>query len=206
MPIRVIAGSAKGRRLKMVPGDSTRPVMDRVKEALFSILGRTIVDTSILDLFAGTGSIGIEALSRGAAHVTFIDLDRHAVQTVRDNLEVTRLNEQATVRRADALAVVKGVPDRHYDLIYIAPPQYKNLWVTTLQTLDSNPVWLPEDTRVIVQIDPDERQTLELQHLTLTDERKYGKTLLLFYVAGSEDAEDEDDAEEPGDEAMDQGA
>lgn len=204
MPIRVIAGSAKGRRLKMVPGDSTRPVMDRVKEALFSILGRTIIDANILDLFAGTGSIGIEALSRGAAHVTFIDLDRHAVQTVRDNLELTRMSDRATVRRADALAVVKGQPDQHYDLIYVAPPQYKTLWVTTLQALDANPAWLPDDTRVIVQIDPNERQTLELQHLTLTDERKYGKTLLLFYIAGSEDAE-EDDAEEPGDEAMDQG-
>lgn len=193
MPIRVIAGSAKGRRLKMVPGDSTRPVMDRVKEALFSILGRSIYDASILDLFAGTGSVGIEALSRGAAHVTFVDLDRMAVQTVRDNLEMTRLADQATVRRADALAVAKGTPDRHYDLIYVAPPQYKSLWVDTVQALDNNPAWLSEGTRVIVQIDPSERKTLELQRLTLTDERTYGKTLLLFYVAASEADSDQPD-------------
>lgn len=185
MPIRVIAGSAKGRRLKMVPGDSTRPVMDRVKEALFSILGRSVVGATVLDLFAGTGSVGIEALSRGADHVTFIDLDRKAVQTVRENLELTRLAEQAVVRRADALAVVKGPPDRRYDLIYVAPPQYKNLWVDAVQTLDKNPVWLPEGTRVIVQIDPSERKELALQHLELTDERTYGKTLLLFYIAGT---------------------
>lgn len=185
MPIRVIAGSAKGRRLKMVPGDSTRPVMDRVKEALFSILGRSIVGASILDLFAGTGSVGIEALSRGAAHVTFVDLDRKAIQTVRENLELTRLADQAIVRRADALAVVKGPPDRRYDLIYIAPPQYKDLWIAAMQALDRNPVWLPEGTRVIVQIDPMERQDLTLDRLELTDERTYGKTLLLFYVAGA---------------------
>ena len=199
MPIRVIAGSAKGRRLKMVPGDSTRPVMDRVKEALFSILGRSIYGATILDLFAGTGSVGIEALSRGAAHVTFVDLDRMAVQTVRENLELTRFTEQAVVRRADALAVVKAAPDRHYDLIYVAPPQYKKLWVDTVQALDKNPAWLPEGTRVIVQIDPSEQQTLALDHLSLTDERTYGKTLLLFYVAGAGD-----DAE-PSDEAMDAG-
>jgi len=199
MPIRVISGSAKGRRLKMVPGDSTRPVMDRVKEALFSILGRSIVDATILDLFAGTGSVGIEALSRGAAHVTFVDLDRMAVQTVRDNLELTRLADQAVVRRADALSVVKAPPDRRYDLIYVAPPQYKKLWVDTVQALDKNLAWLPEGTRVIVQIDPSEQQTLALARLALTDERTYGKTLLLFYVAGN------GEAAEPPDEATDVG-
>lgn len=199
MPIRVIAGSAKGRRLKMVPGDSTRPVMDRVKEALFSILGRTIVDASILDLFAGTGSVGIEALSRGAAHVTFIDLDRRAVDTVRDNLALTRFTDRAVVRRADALAVIRSGPDRRYDLIYVAPPQYKNLWVDAVQALDDKPEWLPDDTRVIVQIDPSERQDLTLKRLTLTDERKYGKTLLLFYVAGSDDDAPDDETPEPGD-------
>ncbi len=199
MPIRVIAGSAKGRRLKMVPGDTTRPVMDRVKEALFSILGRSIYDATILDLFAGTGSVGIEALSRGAAHVTFVDLDRMAVQTVRENLELTRFVDKSTVRRADALAVVKAPPDRHYDLIYVAPPQYKRLWVDAVTALDKNAAWLPDGTRVIVQIDPSERQDLTLERLSLTDDRTYGKTLLLFYVAGT------DEAVEPPDEATDLG-
>ena len=76
MSHRVIAGFAKGRKLKLVPGDSTRPIMDRVKEALFSIIGQSILDTQFLDLFGGTGSVGIEALSRGAAHVTFVERDR----------------------------------------------------------------------------------------------------------------------------------
>lgn len=201
MPIRVIAGSAKGRRLKMVPGDSTRPIMDRVKEALFSILGRSIVDAAILDLFAGTGSVGIEALSRGAAHVTFVDLDRRAIETVRENLAATRFTDRATVRRADALALVKGKPDRQYDLIYIAPPQYKQLWVETMTALDASQAWLPDGTRVIVQIDPSERQDITLTRLTLTDERKYGKTLLLFYVADTtsdEDAQAADAGDECG--------
>jgi 16S rRNA (guanine966-N2)-methyltransferase len=181
MPIRVIAGSARGRRLKMVPGDATRPIMDKVKEALFSILGRNIVGTSVLDLFAGTGSVGIEALSRGAAYVLFVDLDRQAVQTIKENLDLTRLSERATIRRTDALALLKGAPDRTYDYIYIAPPQYKQLWAQVLAALEANPAWIPEGTTVIVQIDPEERAELALNRLVLTDERRYGKTLLLFY-------------------------
>jgi 16S rRNA (guanine966-N2)-methyltransferase len=183
MPIRVIAGSAKGRRLKLVPGESTRPIMDRVKEALFSILGRDIMDTVILDLFAGTGSVGIEALSRGAAHVLFVDLDKQAIQTIRENLELTKLADRAEVRRTDALGLLRGKPDQEYDYIYIAPPQYKALWLQTLQALDDHPVWIPPGTWVIVQIDPKERQDITLKYLALEDERLYGKTLLLFFVA-----------------------
>lgn len=87
MPIRVIGGIAKGRKLKPVPGGGTRPIMDRVKEALFSILGERVVEANFLDLYAGTGSVGIEALSRGAAHVTFVDNAKLAIQTIKANLQ-----------------------------------------------------------------------------------------------------------------------
>lgn len=185
MPMRVIAGTARGRRLKMVPGDTTRPIMDRVKEALFSILGRGIVDTAFLDLYAGTGSVGIEALSRGAAWVTFVDLDRMAIQTIRENLDITRLSERAAVRRTDALELLKAGPDQPYDYIYVAPPQYKGLWARTLEALDAHPAWIPDGTEVIVQIDPKERTPVTLARLALEDERQYGKTLLLFYRSTS---------------------
>jgi 16S rRNA (guanine966-N2)-methyltransferase len=92
MSARVISGKARGKRLKLVPGDTTRPIMDRVKESLFNILG-VVSGTRWLDLFAGTGQVGIEALSRGAAAVVFVDSGRAAVQTVRDNLAFTRLDE-----------------------------------------------------------------------------------------------------------------
>jgi 16S rRNA (guanine(966)-N(2))-methyltransferase RsmD len=190
MPLRVIAGSARGRRLKRVPGDSTRPIMDRVKEALFSIIGRDILGAVVLDLFAGTGSVGIEALSRGAASVTFVDRDRQAVDTIRDNLELTHLSSRAVVRRADALAVLNGPPDRAYDLIYVAPPQYRGLWLDALRALEANPAWIPAGARVIVQIDPREQVPLDLRRLRLVDERRYGKTLLLFCVAGDPRTDD----------------
>lgn len=184
MSIRVIAGTAKGRKLKLVPGDTTRPIMDRVKESLFNIIGRDILDATFLDLFAGTGSVGIEALSRGAKQVYFIDLERKAIQTIQDNLTLTRFTEQAVVRRSDALTLLQQPPPAKFDFIYIAPPQYKNLWLTALQTLDTNaPAWISEETQVIVQIDPSEVAEVSLRHLESDDQRRYGNTLLWFFMA-----------------------
>src|SRR5919202_1586835 len=103
--MRVISGSAKGRKL-VSPGSATRPITDRVKENLFNILGASVVDANVLDLFAGAGSVGIEALSRGARHATFVELDREALETIRQNLQLTRLAERAEVVRADAFKFV----------------------------------------------------------------------------------------------------
>lgn len=183
MPIRVIAGAAKGRRLKLVPGDTTRPVMDRVKEALFNILGRDILGATFLDLFAGTGSVGIEALSRGAKQAVFVDLERKALQTIQDNLTLTKLSDKSIVRRGDALQLLKGPPIQSFDYIYVAPPQYKGLWLQTLQALDENPAWIPPGTTVIIQIDPSEETPVTLVHLESTDQRRYGNTLLWFFAA-----------------------
>lgn len=181
MPLRVISGTAKGRRLKLVPGDSTRPIMDRVKEALFSILGRDIYFSHFIDLFAGTGSVAIEALSRGADRAVLIDLDRRAIKTIYENLAIAGVADRAVVRQADALAVLKQPPDDAYDYIFIAPPQRKGLWLETMKALDANPAWLTEDTVVIVQIDPDEQEEVEFEHLAAYDERRYGNTLLWFF-------------------------
>jgi len=180
--LRVIAGVAKGRRLKLVPGDTTRPVMDRVKEALFNILGRDIVGSVFLDLFAGTGSVGIEALSRGAKQAVFVEIERKAVQTIQDNLTVTKLGQKAIIRRADAFSLLKQPPLQHFDYIYVAPPQYKGLWLQALLALDSNPAWLSPDTTIIVQLDPSEETPLTLVHLEPVDRRRYGKTLLWFFA------------------------
>src|SRR2546430_635565 len=101
MAMRVIAGTAKGRQLKLVPGEGTRPIMDRVKEALFNILGDSIDGATFLDLFAGTGSVGIEALSRGAEYAVFVENGRLAVKTIAENLKMTRLEDQARIVRQD---------------------------------------------------------------------------------------------------------
>lgn len=189
MPLRVIAGSAKGRRLKLVPGDTTRPVMDRVKEALFNIIGRDIVDAAFLDLFAGTGSVGIEALSRGAKKAIFVERERKALQTIQDNLTIAKLSTQAVIRKGDVLTFLKQTPYEGYDFVYVAPPQYQGLWAQVLQVLDANPGWISSDGTVIVQIDPSEETPIELQHLETYDQRRYGRTLLWFFIRRGEDME-----------------
>jgi 16S rRNA (guanine966-N2)-methyltransferase len=179
--LRVISGSARGRRLQSVPGDSTRPITDRTKESLFNILGADIYGASLLDLFGGTGAVGIEALSRGAAFVRFIDLNRQAVQTIRANLLLTQLGEKAAVLRMDAFQYLQQTPDLRFDYVYIAPPQYKDMWVKAMQLLDAHTGWLDPDAWIIVQIHPVEYHPLELLNFSEFDRRKYGSTLLIFY-------------------------
>lgn len=180
--LRVISGSARGRRLKSVPGDITRPITDRVKESLFNILGADIQGASLLDLFAGTGAVGIEALSRGADSVLFNDRHRLAIKTIHANLAITRLGGKAQVLHSDAFILLNRPPDRQFDYVYIAPPQYAGLWHQALTALDAHPGWLAEDAWIIVQIHPLEYSAVHLANLEEFDQRKYGSTLLVFFA------------------------
>ncbi len=179
--MRVISGSAKGTPLQSVPGQTTRPITDRVKEALFNILAPDVPGSHWWDLFAGTGAVGIEALSRGADFVRFTDNHRRPIQTIRANLQRTRLTNRAEVRQADAFAALQLPADHRFDYIYIAPPQYAGMWLRALQVLDEHPDWLQEDAWVVVQIHPVEYEAHTLRHLAAFDQRKYGSTLLIFY-------------------------
>jgi 16S rRNA (guanine966-N2)-methyltransferase len=187
--MRVIAGEAKGRKLKGPASETTRPIIDRVKTALFDILSWRVDDTRFLDLFAGTGSVGIEALSRGARAATFVELDAAALQVVRDNLQITRLGDRAQTVRADAFAFLRSAHARgeRYDIIYVAPPQYQGLVIRALRELDAEPV-TPPGGLVIAQVHPRERaelDELDLERLRRYDERRYGSTLLVFYQDAS---------------------
>jgi 16S rRNA (guanine966-N2)-methyltransferase len=178
---RVIAGRAKGRRLYMVPGGETRPIGDRPKQALFNILGMGIQESHFLDLFAGTGSVGIEALSRGADQVVFIDLSQSAIRTIHANLELTGLGTGAFVLRRDAFQYLEMEKNKTYDYVYIAPPQYHGLWEKALLVIDSHTQCLNPDAWVIVQIHPEEFKPISLKNLIEFDQRRYGNTLLVFY-------------------------
>lgn len=148
--LRVISGSAKGKRLKTVPGDSTRPITDQVKEALFNILADEVRDIDILDLFGGTGAVGIEALSRGAKSVLFLDTSHQAIKVIKENLEITRFSSMATVLRGDAFGYLQNPSRLGYDLIYVAPPQYKEMWAKVMQLIDAKPELLNDDGQIIV--------------------------------------------------------
>lgn len=179
--LRVIAGTAKGLRLKTVPGDTTRPITDIVKEALFNILGDEITDNLILDLFGGTGAVGIEALSRGASFVTFLDKGQQPVRIIQQNLVTTKFTDQAEVIRTDAFTYLAAPPKMDFDLIYVAPPQYKQMWQKAIKLIDLKPELLSHDGQVIVQINPIEWEELSLDNFVIFDTRKYGDTLLVFF-------------------------
>jgi 16S rRNA (guanine966-N2)-methyltransferase len=180
--MRVIAGSAKGARLVSVPGKTTRPITDQVKEALFNILGPSIIDRTVLDLFGGTGAVGIEALSRGAEHAVLIEINYKAFKTIQQNLKTTKLDPYATVLKKDAFTYLKEEQKSTFDLIYIAPPQYEGLWLKAMRALDQNPSLIKLWERVIVQIHPKEfDEKVEFMNFKSYDLRDYGDTLLVFY-------------------------
>lgn len=200
--MRVITGSAKGHKLQMVPGDSTRPITDRAKEALFSILDDWVAGARVLDLFAGTGAVGIEALSRGSAFALFLDRNRRAVATIDANLRHCKLREQARIEQADSFAFLREYRDEPFDLIYIAPPQYQELWRKALELVDQSPRLLAPSATVVVQIHPREDAPLDLATLQEYDRREYGSVLLIFYAARADlEAEAADDM---GDENADE--
>lgn len=132
--MRVITGSARGRKLKELEGYETRPTTDRVKEGIFNIIQFDIEGRKILDLFAGTGQLGIEALSRGAAGAVFIDQRRDAAALVKENLKLTGFVQNSRVICGDAAAFLSSTKER-FDLIFVDPPYAANLWKNTLEAI-----------------------------------------------------------------------
>jgi 16S rRNA (guanine966-N2)-methyltransferase len=178
--MRVVSGRLRGRTFKAVPSDCTRPVLDRVKTALFDILRPNLENIEVLDLFGGSGSIGIEALSQGASWCTFVDLGDAAVKTIKENVRSLDIETFCEVRKMDAYAYLKNT-SRSFDLIYVAPPQYKGIWSEIMYSIAERPGVLKKNGRVLVQIDPKENENLCLERIKLDQERRYGNTLLLFY-------------------------
>lgn len=185
--MRVVGGTAKGQRLLMVPGPGTRPIMDRVKTSLFDMLRPRIAEARVLDLFAGSGSVGIEALSQGAARCVFLDLSRRAIETIRKNLAATGLADRAEVGQHDAFQFLART-EEVFDLIYVAPPQYKKLWEQAVAAIALRPQLLERATGeddvsglVIVQVDPREYVSLDFPTLRETRRKAYGNTLLVSF-------------------------
>ena len=176
--MRVIAGTRGGRRLVTPPGAATRPTADRVREALFSTLG-PLDGLAVLDLFAGSGALGIESLSRGAAVATFVDSAPRAVDAVRANLAALDLGDRAEVHRQDArafLRTARGAPDA-YDLVFLDPP-YRLALGLGPELSEALPGVLSPGARVVSE--SDRRSPLDLQ-LPLTHERRYGDTIIRIH-------------------------
>lgn len=188
--VRVVTGSARGVRLHSLKGEKTRPIQDRVKESLFSILSDIIPGSRVMDLFAGTGAIGIEALSRGAESCIFVEIDRLAIQTIHKNLEATRLQSKARVLPCDVFEVLPYLEKNSValDFIFAGPPyplveksDYRDKLFVLLSSISRKNILQPsgiivvQQRKIAFEIPQETRDCLEL-----FDTRIYGDTQLSF--------------------------
>ena len=165
--MRVVAGTARGIRLVAPAGHDTRPTSDRVREATFNALGSlgAVEDARVVDLFAGTGALGIEALSRGAAHATFVERERAALDAIERNLEATGLGDRATVVRADVTRHLET--QGTYDLALVDPPYAFDGWASVLDRLEAD-IAVAESDRAIEPPEP----------WAMLRSRRYGTTVV----------------------------
>ncbi len=147
--MRVIAGTARSLPLKTIEGLDTRPTTDRIKETLFNIMMGYIPESKFLDLFAGSGGIGIEALSRGAVSCTFVELNPKACACIEDNVKFTHFKEESHIIKADAVSYVRGLKEVDFDVIFMDPPYEKGLEKQVLEVL-ANKIFT-EDTLIVVE-------------------------------------------------------
>lgn len=179
--MRVISGLARGTKLKTIDEMTTRPTLDRVKESLFNILQNQIKNSVVLDLFAGSGALGIEALSRGAAKAYFCDTNRDAINVIKENLNKTRLISKAEVLNVDYKKALNNI-NESFDLIFLDPPYKLDIAVDALKSIMNNNLLKSEGIIVIEtdEIDRDINELYNLSEIDIIDKRKYGRANLIF--------------------------
>lgn len=184
--MRVISGRARGTKINTIESTSTRPTLDRVKESLFNILQNKVIDATVLDLFAGSGALGIEALSRGAKKAVFCDKNNEACKVIKDNLNKTHLADDANVLNMEYERCIERVSNYKFDLIFIDPPYKLDMAIKAVKLIEKNDL-LDNKGIIIIETDEVERDNKELDdlinendNLMITDRRKYGRANLIF--------------------------
>lgn len=178
--MRIIGGKARGTKLYTLEGPTTRPTLDRVRESVFNIIQNYIQDSIFLDLFSGSGAIGLEAVSRGAQKAILCDKSKEAVNIIKKNIEKTHLSEQIEVYNMDFQELIKRLK-QHIDIIYIDPPYQTDYIQNALKMLQNNE-FITHETTIILETD-DERRILEqVKDLKyeIIDQRKYGIAHIIF--------------------------
>ena len=186
--MRIISGTAKGIRLKTLEGDATRPTAERVKEAVFSMLQGDIENRDVLDLFAGSGQMGLEALSRGASSAVLIDKSIDALKIIKENASKTRLNDRCDIRKDEYLSYLKKNIGKKFDLIFIDPPYASGFYQPALQALLIGG-FLKESTLIICESGEenifDKNQTLEAA-FEMVKKSRYGRTFITILTPRGE--------------------
>ena len=183
MAIRIIGGELKGRKLVTVPGIKTRPTADRVRESIFNIIGTGVGGALVLDLFAGTGAMGIEALSRGAETVVFADHDTQALAALAKNIKTCSFESRARIIKCDILKnlnIIRSFSPA-FNLVFIDPPYHQNLLQKTLSNL-AECRGLENGARIVIEHSPREPISVIDQNFAISDQRSYGKTLVSFLI------------------------
>lgn len=181
--LRIIGGTARGVPIKAPDVKYTRPTLDRTKESVFNILMPYIADTAVLDLFAGSGNLGIEALSRGARSAVFVDQSKKCRDIILENLEKTKLADQATVMAMDAIKAVQYLSRKQekFDIIFLDPPYNMNFVVRTIQSIDDSDI-INEEGILACEHHVDENPPDRVGKLVRTRIKNYGETMFSFYV------------------------
>lgn len=180
--MRVISGIAKGLHIRTLDGLRTRPTSDRVREALFNILGQNLEGATFLDLFAGSGAVGIEALSRGAKCCVFVDDSVDACRIIRTNLITTGFRQSAEVHCKDVVSAIEiaGRKQRQFDYVFMDPPYERGLVKRVFMRLASSRI-LSDDVTVVIEHSKREMPPEDGGHLTMSRTETYGDTVLSFY-------------------------
>jgi 16S rRNA (guanine966-N2)-methyltransferase len=180
--MRIIGGSAKGRRIKSPLGSALRPTSDQVREAIFDIIGPSIEDARFLDIFSGTGSVGIEALSRGARNVTFVDNKASSVELIKMNLEKCGFDKNFEILLCDAVQAITTLSNRQrrFEYIFIDPPYNSDLAVKCLEMLSAKGLLVPS-TSVLVEHSDKKDIPEKISGFVSQREYKYGDTMVRLY-------------------------
>lgn len=188
MTLRVLGGKFRGRLLQSPPkgqkGSQTRPTTSMLRKAVFDILQNSIEDTLFLDLFSGSGAMGIEALSRGAKHATFVESHKDALRCIKANLAALQLEKEATVYTFDVFDALKKLEKKGetFQIIYADPPYHKkSIYTDLLSYLDSSSLLAPQGILFLESLHPAPFQATDLQHLIPVDQRRFSTSLLHQY-------------------------
>ena len=180
--MRIISGKARGTNLFTLKGnDTTRPTLDRVKESIFNIIQNRIQDSIFLDLFSGSGAIGLEAASRGAKISILCDKDKNAIQVIKKNIEKTHLEGQTELYMCDFETLIRSKINNKLDIVYLDPPYKSNYAINAIKLMTEKDL-LKKDSIVIIETDRSEDIEKELKNIDIEiiDKRKYGRAEIIF--------------------------
>ena len=179
--MRIISGKARGTKLYTLDGTATRPTLDRVKESLFNIIQNDIEDSTVLDLFSGSGAIGLEFLSRGAKRAVLCDNSKDAIKIIKQNVQKTHFEEKVEVYNMEFTKLVERLQNQKFDIIYIDPPYATDFIKISLEKIIEYEL-VNENTKIIVETDDETRilNQIEKMDVEITDKRKYGRATIIF--------------------------